>query len=460
MPLTPPEYANYGKRSGNQLHAQYAAKGIYEPTQYITPPPPMMFPQMHYTNMPSAPPPGLQHPQSFGPIAAPVLPPLNMPDRSHDHAAQAMRHERQQDQRRPQQAQSQPKEEKAVGGVSAVLDYEMDQMTDYVSEMAQKMYELYTSPHICIADIDIVRSVMPGSPVSPAFRKFVSGLLSSTRLPSSTILLGMNYLARRMNMLNNPGPYKSTDGQVWRMLTIALLLGSKFLDDNTFQNRSWSEVSGIAVSELNTLEHDWLEAIEWNLHVNLDTSEDFRCWLQSWANWRDSKNKQRNATLDRLAPLSAIDTNIQRPRVQQNSFSPASQSYNPYGASVAHEHAKPLYQTPARFDQPAWMAPGSANDLSPPSAPESGPNTPEYLNLSGASNWFPYDSSFYPRRHQAPQLPYVPQITPYHTPFHGQYSHNIWSHGPNCGCGYCARNEAYFMGNGMGGGYGQQAVVG
>src|SRR5258708_35779426 len=105
----------------------------------------------------------------------------------------------------------------ASGGVCAVLDYEIDQITEYVAEMAQRV-------------------VKPGSPVSPPFRKFVSGLLSSTRLPSTTILLGMNYLARRINMLNATGTYKANDGQVWRLLTIALLLGSKFLDDNTFQN--------------------------------------------------------------------------------------------------------------------------------------------------------------------------------------------------------------------------------
>lgn len=94
----------------------------------------------------------------------------------------------------------------AVGGVCAHLDYELDQMADYVSDMAQRI-------------------VLPGSPVSPAFRKFCSSILSSTRLPSTTILLGMNYLARRMNHLNSAGPYKASDGQVWRMLTVGLLLG-------------------------------------------------------------------------------------------------------------------------------------------------------------------------------------------------------------------------------------------
>ena len=196
------------------------------------------------------------------------------------------------------------------GGVCAVLDYEVDQMTDYVAEMAQRI-------------------VRPGSPVSPPFRKFVSGLLSSTRLPSTTILLGMNYLARRINMLNVAGTYKANEGQVWRLLTIGLLLGSKFLDDNTFQNRSWSEVSGISVAELNLLEHEWLAGIGWSLYVNLDESKDFKAWLQSWNEWRETKNLQRSATLERLAPLTPIDTNVQRTR-------PYSQAYN-YTKSASRE---------------------------------------------------------------------------------------------------------------------------
>ena len=68
------------------------------------------------------------------------------------------------------------------GGVCAVLDYEVEMMAEYVSEMA-------------------TRVVMPRSSVNAAFRKFVSQILTSTRLPTTTILLGLNYLAKRINMI-------------------------------------------------------------------------------------------------------------------------------------------------------------------------------------------------------------------------------------------------------------------
>src|SRR5690606_36638662 len=68
------------------------------------------------------------------------------------------------------------------GGVCAVLDYEVELMADYVSEMATRL-------------------VMPQRAINPAFRKFVSQILTSTRLPRTTILLGMNYLAKRINTM-------------------------------------------------------------------------------------------------------------------------------------------------------------------------------------------------------------------------------------------------------------------
>ncbi|RFU32188.1 hypothetical protein B7463_g4178, partial [Scytalidium lignicola] len=322
------------------------------------------------------------------------------------------------------------------GGVCAVLDYEVDQMTDYVAEMAQRI-------------------VLPGTPVSPAFRKFVSGLLSSTRLPSTTILLGMNYLARHVNMLKARGALKSSDGQVWRMLTVGLLLGSKFLDDNTFQNRSWSEVSGIAVSELNTLEHEWLDAISWNLYVNLDESKDFNAWLKSWNDWREAKNKLRTATLERLAPLAPIDTNVQRNR-------PYQPAYNAYQKSSSRERAPSIYHVP--YEHPSWMHSYPTPQLTPPSAPDSGLNTPDYMSATGGgprfNDWtlyYPYTRGYQPQ----PQVhgAYAPtRVAAHHTPFYNHYGSGIWdSNVTDCNCTLCHQpKQPYFMNYG----YGGQTVVG
>jgi hypothetical protein len=450
--LTPPDSGMNGYRSTGQYGQ--GRKNFYEPVTYpVAPPQPLIYvPPMHYNNMAPAAPPGLP---SFGPIAAPILPSVTQRngDVAHNHSRQG---DSEKEQRRSQQPTA--KKEKVVGGVAQELDYEMDQMTDYVAEMAQEMYALLQDPQICLADIDIVRSVMPRTKVSPPFRKFVSQLLSSTRLPSSTILLGLNYLAKRMSMLNTPTQYKSTDGQVWRMLTIALLLGSKFLDDNTFQNRSWSEVSGIHTSELNTLETEWLVAIDFRLHVDFQTDTDFHLWLGSWASWKETKNKERTATLDRLAPLAQIDTNIQRQQTQRKSYSPP-MAYPTYSQPMSGRQHQSSYSAHSRYDQ-NWSQSGSSNEMSPPSAPESGPNTPEWMMLPGSglppTEWYGYET-FYSRRNQSCQTQYAPPpAAPYQAPYN-QYSQAMWTgHPAGCDCAYCGRpNENYFMS-----GYGQQTVAG
>jgi hypothetical protein len=442
------QYGQNGRKANAYDQSAYAATAaslMYQPAA------------MHYSNMPTSLPPGLPRP-TYGPIAAPapILPP--MADRTGE--VHQPRHERQEQRRQQQPA----KQEKVTGGVAQELDYEMDQMTDYVSEMAQEMYALLSNPSICLGDIDIARSVMPRSKVSPAFRKFVSGLLSSTRLPSSTILLGLNYLAKRMSMLNTPTPYKSTDGQVWRMLTISLLLGSKFLDDNTFQNRSWSEVSGIPVAELNTLESEWLIAISWNLHVDPVTDSDFQCWLASWASWKETKNLERSRTLDRLAPLAPIDTNVQRQRsqrTQRKEYSPP--AYSAYSQSRA-DNRQSVYQTQSRYES-AWSQASSSSDLSPPSAPESGPNTPEWMMLPGSGmppNGFQGYNNFYNTRRPAQSSSHNHygsiQKAPYQAPYSNHYAQqSIWGHHAGCGCSYCnVAESSYFVTPS----YGQQTVVG
>ncbi|KAI8962914.1 hypothetical protein F5Y11DRAFT_170718 [Daldinia sp. FL1419] len=291
------------------------------------------------------------------------------------------------------------------GGVCAVLDYETELMAEYVADMT-------------------VRIVLPKSSVSGAFRKFVNQILTSTRLPSTTILLGMNYLAKRVNMLNQTSSFKPNDGQMWKMLTIALLLGSKFLDDNTFQNRSWSDVSGIKVSELNTMENEWLKHIGWSLYVNLDQSHDYNAWLKSWKEWEESKkfhqiqqqqqqqqHQSHIAMRERLAPLiTAIHPEPVRPH-----HSHAVQGLTPEEIVDAER-----FQMNTRLAQAAtsgfrcregswqqythpWSQPQA-----PLTPPDSGYGTPEYLNSAASVNasydeWFSQAvNGAYNRRYEAP----------------------------------------------------------
>ncbi|KAF7543347.1 hypothetical protein G7046_g10018 [Stylonectria norvegica] len=321
------------------------------------------------------------------------------------------------------------------GGVCAVLDYEVDIMAEYVAEMA-------------------TRVVTPEASVTSAFRKFVSQILTSTRLPSTTILLGMNYLAKRVNSMKGQGPYKASEGQVWRYLTVSLLLGSKFLDDNTFQNRSWSEVSGIAVSELNALEFEWVEAMSWRLYVNLDMSKDYQAWLENWRDWQQIKKRQAaQVSRDRLASLvPAIDTEITRYNGQRQS--PHSRylqeqvaEYERYQQMKAQQHNNFRSREVTWANNP-WSAP-----LTPP---DSGYGTPDYALSATSSNaryneWFSQAAAQYDNRY--PQPPAHSTFFPSrHDGYTGNYPY-MWEHGlAECSCAGCVdpmkQSAPYLMGHG------------
>lgn len=384
--------------------------------------------------------------------SVPLLPPIRVPDRSledYQHPGPSNR----------APSVPQTKEEKAVGGVAAHLDYEMEDMVDFVSKMAQGMYDIYAS-RICLADIDMSRSVLRSeSPVRADFRKYVSQILSSTRLPSSTVLLGLHYLAERMTLLSNNGQYNHGSGQVYRMLTTALVLGSKFLDDNTFQNRSWSEVSSIPVSELNVLEMEWLTDIKWNMHINADDPEGFLLWHQRWQAFKTNKVDVALAESLKQTHIGVSTAfngnNVQKQRSLRQRSSPADhQSASYIDQQLGHgykNHAHSQWNTP-RYDH--WPPLRSQTDHSPP---ETGPTTPEWYTHGG----FGYGHApqqTYPAMKIPPPLQVLAsngQQSNYYAAYVQQYTPQ--SHGNICNCGYCGpHNDRYSMGPS----YGSQAVFG
>lgn len=315
LPLTPPDSGSgYDYTSMQYSHPEYASHAIdqsimqdvayeYPHTAYM---PPVVSsgyssayqPSMYQSAAGAAPDATLPSISAYyEPIGAPVLPPLRMQERmafNDEYSLRSATHDY------PRTAPRPVKEERAVGGVSAKLDYDMDRMISFVASTTQHMYDLHCSP-ICLADIDITRSFQQNVSSPPAFRKWVHQVLSATRLPSATILLSLHYLSDRLKLF--PSSVPISENQIYRLLAVALILGSKFLDDNTFINRSWSDVTAIKVSELNSLEIQWLGLIEYGLHVD---RSNVQTWLELWNKFDIEQSRERQS---RLSPL---DTSVSR----------------------------------------------------------------------------------------------------------------------------------------------------
>ncbi|KAL9098195.1 MAG: hypothetical protein Q9163_006098 [Psora crenata] len=375
----------------------------------------------------------------YGRVSAPLLPPSLVPERlsGEIHC-----------QRRRKNASTAPhaKEEK-VGGVAANLDYEMDEMVDFVSEMAHGMYDIFASK-ICLADIDMTRSVL-NSKASPQrdFQNYVSQVLSSTRLPSSTILLGLWYLAKRMTSLSNSGHYGHGSRDVYSMLTTALMLGSKFLDDNTFQNRSWSEVSSIPVSDLNYLEIQWLLDIDWDMHIDQNDPQGLNLWLTHWERFQIRKVDESFSKSMRHTPIEnrGQQRPPQRPRLQLPLLN--AQYLGPQiDGSTKFTSAVPTQGPWATPHHLLWRPIRPQTNYSPPSAPETGPNTPDAYGLPDAYTYAP--PAVEPTLKLPPALQMLHSnasqsgcLTPY-----GQHYNNYSNHDIYCDCFVCSsHHKPYFM---------------
>ncbi|KAL8648491.1 MAG: hypothetical protein Q9226_005973 [Calogaya cf. arnoldii] len=104
------------------------------------------------------------------------------------------------------------------------------------------------------------------------FRKWVVSILSTTQVSQNVILLALMFIYRLKKL--NPN-VKGKLGSEFRLFTVALMLGNKFLDDNTYTNKTWAEVSGISVQEIHIMEVEFLS----NMRYTLYASE------AEWRNW-------------------------------------------------------------------------------------------------------------------------------------------------------------------------------
>ena len=344
QPLTPPDsesgygysnvhyaqdpYTAHQSMSQPRNESSYDYQHSYMPSSAAPAPPTYQYPQSSYQPANNLPP--IQN--YYEPIGAPILPPLRIQDRMSftDDYQRRLQQEQQSVVVREQSRQA-SKDEKATGGVSAKLDYDMQRMTDFVTQATESMYAYHNSP-ICLADIDLTRSFQHSMQSQPAFRKWVHNVLSATRLPSATILLSLHYLNDRV--ANFPDSVAPGEDQIYRLLSVSLILGSKFLDDNTFVNRSWSDVTSINVHELNRMEIEWLRLIKYALHIDPEIANGLQAWLDAWKKY-DANYAAKQQQSARLSPL---DTNVHRQIGSRERYSPYP---TPYTAAPARSYETP-----------------------------------------------------------------------------------------------------------------------
>lgn len=131
------------------------------------------------------------------------------------------------------------------------------------------------------------------------FQKWVYNVLSTTQVTQNVIFLALLFIYRLK--MSTP-QIKGRAGSEYRLLTVALMLGNKFLDDNTYTNKTWAEVSCFAVQEIHVMEVEFLSNMRYNLLASKEEWEHWIVKLSSFHEYYDRASKVAASPIQKLSP--------------------------------------------------------------------------------------------------------------------------------------------------------------
>ena len=169
-------------------------------------------------------------------------------------------------------------------------------------------------------------------------------ILSTTQVTQNVILLALMFIYRLKKL--NP-TVKGKSGSEFRLLTVALMLGNKFLDDNTYTNKTWAEVSGISVQEIHIMEVEFLSNMKYTLYVS---ELEWTAWHQKLGRFWDYFDKA--ATARGPSSLLNLAPNLPSPPASIQA-SPPFQTMN--GPTHPHPLSMPPYLPPSNPSPAARM---------------------------------------------------------------------------------------------------------
>lgn len=135
------------------------------------------------------------------------------------------------------------------------------------------------------------------------FLRFIRELLSTTQLSTSVITLALVYV-HRLKALH---PHlQGRHGSEYRVGIAALMLANKILDDNTYLNKTWAEISGMPLIEISRMEVEFWLGLKMELHVSQESYESGLRDLHALSLERTRMIQEREAFLKRMSQQQAV----------------------------------------------------------------------------------------------------------------------------------------------------------
>ncbi|KAJ2663698.1 hypothetical protein IWW48_001179 [Coemansia sp. RSA 1200] len=191
------------------------------------------------------------------------------------------------------------------------------------------------------------------------FQTFCYELLRSTQIAVPIVMLTLLYVHKFKQRF--PGLHGGS-GSEYRVFVVALMLASKYLEDNTFTTLTWSEVSHLPARELIIMQREFLIALDHRLHV---PEPEFNTWIN------------RLQTIIVGEPLNAekgSGFSLIAPQVSTEAYSPSDFQVVPSPTQALHHEISPvdlMPSPPAKRTRPSlpsiacpkYYVPGSGSGL-------------------------------------------------------------------------------------------------
>lgn len=172
-----------------------------------------------------------------------------------------------------------------------------------------------------------IRSLVPDAIPTTGFRKWVATILTTTQVAQNVILLALLFVWKLKQ--TNP-TVKGKPGSEYRLLTVALMLGNKFLDDNTYTNKTWAEVSGISVQEVHIMEVEFLSNMRYSLYTSKEQWEEWHTTLGKFGTFYDRASKVVASVSPTGLPVAPLPASLTTsPPTSLQTSPPASVAYSP-----------------------------------------------------------------------------------------------------------------------------------
>ncbi|CAO1637963.1 unnamed protein product [Parajaminaea phylloscopi] len=115
------------------------------------------------------------------------------------------------------------------------------------------------------------------------FVSFIRDTLRTTQVSTSVLILALLYI-RRLKLLHPR--LRGQEGSEYRLCVTALMLGNKFLDDHTYTNKTWSDISGISLKDVTRMEVEFWLGLQMRIHV---TESEYTEWQAALENMYDQR---------------------------------------------------------------------------------------------------------------------------------------------------------------------------